>query len=53
MNKKIQPKYFENAKIKCACGTFLKLLNKRIMEVKFVLAVTHIIQDKKEELWKW
>ena len=25
MNKKIQPKYFENAKIKCACGTVFEI----------------------------
>ena len=35
MNKKIQPKYFKDAKIKCACGTVFEIgSTKELMEVE-------------------
>ena len=35
MDKKIQPKYFENAKIKCACGAVFEIgSTKESMEVE-------------------
>ncbi|MDD2796793.1 MAG: 50S ribosomal protein L31 [Candidatus Pacebacteria bacterium] len=35
MNKDIQPKYFEKAKIKCACGTVFEVgSTKELMEVE-------------------